>query len=112
MITTINEWRKHKLNENTDFIINYATELKEAVKELKAIQTVINGVEDIVRDEMIAVIDKVLEPYDTNLGELINCNKPSVDYIVQFATRNCDKWGTEKQMCIFAIGDVYNVFKK
>jgi len=102
------------LNEgsHSDFIMSRSGELKTAIEQLKAM----GKVQDKFTDEIFKKITDRLDIYDDNVGEQIDNwifatkrGRLDVDDIVSFAMQNQDRFGTEAQMVINAIGDAYDV---
>jgi hypothetical protein len=101
--------RNNRINESTDFVLQYADELKEAVKQLRAIAELLQKSDDDTRTKIYTIIDIACQPYDANIPHMFDerLQKINADLIVDYGTRNYNMHGTEKQMAIFAVNDVY-----
>ena len=108
-LKTFDQLQESILNETsyTDFLTSYGKELKNSVKMLKNIFSSTKEIPENFHDK----IDKVLQNYDDNVDRLIfgNNENATVDDIAKFAINNMNRYGTEPQMVLFAIGEVYDL---
>lgn len=94
----------------TDFLTSHGNDIRSAVKKMQEIAKIYNDKVESIGDKL----DKVLEPYDENVGSQIDSwasGDISADKIAKFAIENQDKYGTEPKMVLDAIDDYYNIFK-
>ena len=94
----------------SDFLTSRGKELKNSVKMLKNIFSSTKEIPENFHDN----IDGVLQKYDDNLDRLIFSHNENitVDDIAKFAIDNMNRYGTEPQMVLFAIEEVYNLLSK
>jgi len=99
------------MDSKTEFILNYADELKNANAQIEALHKVIPNLPEAKYTELFEGLADTLSVYDTNVLEQIDHwidrGYLGVDDYYNFASRNSDRWGTEKQMPLFAIDDAY-----
>jgi len=101
-----------------DFLTNYSDEIKTAVNQLREMS---KKYDDFIssygsEDKFGEMIDNTLGNYDKNVPDMIDSwmsrhETISINDIVSSAIRNQDRFGTEKQMILYAIEEVYNEFK-
>lgn len=101
-----------KLNEGSyeDFMTARGTEIRKAAQELKAIQDFSELASEETMNSISDDIDQVLSKYDKNLDRLIfGHSHDLIKDITDLAMRNMNSFGTEPQMVLFAIEDVYDL---
>lgn len=105
----ISEEIPESINEGSydDFLIQYGEKLKIAERQLMYIDLI-----DSFSPELIDKIKKTLQPYDTNIEDFIfGATHHTKADIARLAFDNQNRWGTELQMVLFAIDDIYNMLK-
>jgi hypothetical protein len=99
-----------RFNESSsrDFERNYRNEIEQSIFQLSEISKVFFNLNNINQD----YIDNIMKRYDRNVLPEIekwldHPNNSSSD-IIEFACNNSYRYGTEPQMVLFAIEDIYN----
>lgn len=99
----------------SDFVMHYRDEIREALKQVKEMQTVTNKID--LPEGLEGKIDKRLSIYDKRnreavLGWIFDDRLVSVDDIVGLGFQIQNSYGTEPQMVLQCINDLYSVFSR
>lgn len=116
---TMNLNRRINEGSYTDFLINYGKTINECIFMLKKMNKMFDKVSDseiFDFNNFSKHIKIVMKTYDDNVSEMIDhwINTSSdidADDIAKFAIENQNTYGTEPQMILYAINDVYGVYK-
>ena len=101
-----------------DFLTNYAAEIKTAINQLKEMSKKYDEFfEKYGEDDYGKMMVDALKNYDKNVEDLIDGwltypNDISIRNIAESAIDNMNRYGTEMQMILYAIEEVYYEFKK
>ena len=101
---------KKKAGSHDDFLMNYGPEIKNALSQLRKMKENSELLYNSISEEEF---EKVFNVYDKNVGEYISgwlYQGADSRAITDLALRNQDRYGTEPQMILQAIEDLYNLF--
>ena len=110
---TINNMMEKKAGSRDDFLMNYSTEIREAISQLREMKSKLEQMDE--DDPKWDKIDQELRNYDTNVNQAIQSwawRVPDAGEIARFAIDNMNRWGTEPQMVVFAINDFYRALMR
>ena len=109
----------NKLNENSsqNFMMNYGSEIKEALKTIKKISKIVNNIaEEDIENVLKPIDNKMKERYDKGnvewLMSVIWDNRTMSKDLVNQAIENYNSTGTEPQFLLELIDDYYYKVKK
>jgi hypothetical protein len=103
--------KKILADSHSDFLMNYGSEIKEAISQMKEMHKIRDNLDDAFFDSLektLSVYDKPVSNFIDHYLGAVNDHIDAND-ITRIANDIQNRYGTERQMVIYAINDAYNI---